>query len=136
MAWSAEEAGRYLELYKSFERKGPDLIKERTEKDYMSQLNNVLTSVRGVNKTDVLTLTTNFGVSSLNFPSESLTHDSQSLKRMATATADDFESCPGFGNKKAKRLQQAFSQPFLVQPNQKRKSDAQSRGEAGSQSLN
>lgn len=61
MGWSAEELGRYLELYKSFERKGPELIKERTEKDYMSQLNHVLTTVRGVNKTDVLTLTSNFG---------------------------------------------------------------------------
>lgn len=67
VAWTPEEAGRYLELYKSFERKGPDLIKERTEKDYMSQLNNVLTTVRGVNKTDVLTLTSNFGVSCFCF---------------------------------------------------------------------
>ena len=64
VAWSNQEAGRYLELYKSFERKGPDLIKERVDKDYMSQMNAVLTSVRGVNKTDVLTLTTNFGVGS------------------------------------------------------------------------
>lgn len=64
VGWSAEELGRYLELYKSFERKGPELIKEKTEKDYMSQLNHVLTTVRGVNKTDVLTLSSNFGVSS------------------------------------------------------------------------
>lgn len=63
LAWSNEEAARYLEIYKSFERKGPELIKERVENDYMSQMTAVLTSVKGVNKTDVITLTSNFGVS-------------------------------------------------------------------------
>lgn len=59
---SAEEAGRYLEIYKSFERKPPDLIKERVEKDYMSQATAALTTIRGVNKTDVVTLLSTFGV--------------------------------------------------------------------------
>jgi hypothetical protein len=36
-------------------------------KDYASQLQNVLTSVKGINKTDVLTLGTNFGVSAKAF---------------------------------------------------------------------
>lgn len=64
VAWSNTEVARYLELYKSFERKPPDLIKERVDDDYLSRLNNALTSVRGVNKTDVVTLATNFGVRS------------------------------------------------------------------------
>ena len=57
-----EEAARYLETYKSFEHKAPDGIKERIQNDYMSHLNACLTSVKGVNKTDVYTLATNFGV--------------------------------------------------------------------------
>ena len=56
-----------------FEHKPPDVIKERISDDYLSQLNNVLTSVRGVNKTDVMTLTSNFG----------------SLKRIAEAGPDE-----------------------------------------------
>lgn len=40
----------------------PDMIKERVDNDYMSHLNSALTSIRGVNKTDVLTLISNFGV--------------------------------------------------------------------------
>lgn len=56
------EAGRYLEIYKTFERKPPDMIKERVENDHMSHLSAALTSVKGVNKTDVLTLASNFGV--------------------------------------------------------------------------
>ena len=51
--------------YKAFEHKPPDMLKERVQKDYPSQLQNALTSVKGVNKTDVITLSTNFGVSGL-----------------------------------------------------------------------
>lgn len=59
----AEEAGAYIERYKAFEHKAPDLIKERVDDDYMSRLNSALTNIKGVNKTDVVTLATNFGVS-------------------------------------------------------------------------
>ena len=35
---SVEEAGRYLETYKSFEKKPPDLIMEKTEGNFLSQV--------------------------------------------------------------------------------------------------
>lgn len=57
-----EEAATYLATYKAFEHKPPDMLKERVHNDYASQLQNVLTSVKGVNKTNVMTLSTNFGV--------------------------------------------------------------------------
>ena len=60
---SPEEAGSYLERYKAFEHKPPDMIRERVNDDYMSHLTSALTSIKGVNKTDVITLVTNFGVS-------------------------------------------------------------------------
>lgn len=60
---SAEEAGFYLATYKQFEHKPPDLIKERVDKDYHSMLRTALTSINKVNKTDVETLRTSFGVS-------------------------------------------------------------------------
>lgn len=63
---SAQEVARYLEIYKSFERKPPDLIKERVDNSYMAHLTSALTSVRGVNKTDVTTLASNFGASWLS----------------------------------------------------------------------
>jgi len=40
MLCSLEEAGRYLETYKSFESKPPDLIKEKSEGTYMSRVSN------------------------------------------------------------------------------------------------
>ena len=36
--FSVEEAGRYLETYKSFEKKPPDLIMERTEANFLAQV--------------------------------------------------------------------------------------------------
>lgn len=35
---SPEEAGRYLETYKSYENKPADLLKEHVEKDYLSKV--------------------------------------------------------------------------------------------------
>lgn len=52
----AQECARYLETLKSYESKPADLIQGRAEEDYMSKLNAALTTVRGVNRTDVLTL--------------------------------------------------------------------------------
>lgn len=64
----------------------------------MSQLTSALTSIKSVNKTDVVTLATNFG----------------SLKRIAQATSDELSDCPGMGGTKTRRLQEAFRQPFRV----------------------
>jgi hypothetical protein len=62
LAASNEEAGHYLSTFKQFEHKPPDLIKERVDKDYDSILRSTLTSISKVNKTDVETLRTSFGV--------------------------------------------------------------------------
>ncbi|CBQ71488.1 related to dna excision repair protein ercc-1 [Sporisorium reilianum SRZ2] len=98
IAWTADEAGRYIETYKSFEFKPPDLIKERVGEDFPSQITNVLTQVRGVNRTDVVTLLTRFG----------------SFRGVVGAGVEQLGMCPGFGEVKAKRLREVFSQPFRV----------------------
>ncbi|CAO3659023.1 unnamed protein product [Umbelopsis ramanniana] len=100
LAWSHEEAGRYLETYKAFEGKPPDIIKEKSVDDYMSKLTECLTQVRTVNKTDVLTLRSTFG----------------SLNRIINAPTEALALCPGFGEQKVRRLQQAFTQPFIINP--------------------
>ena len=98
LAWSHEEAGRYLETYKAFEHKSPDIIRERSVDDYMAKLTECLTQVRSVNKTDVLTLMSTFG----------------SFERIINAPTEALALCPGFGEQKVRRLQQAFTQPFVV----------------------
>ncbi|GAA5917121.1 hypothetical protein JCM6882_009354 [Rhodosporidiobolus microsporus] len=122
--WSAQEAGRYLELYKSLERKPPDLIRERVDDSYMAHLTSALTSVRGVNKTDVVTLASNFG----------------SFDKILLAPASTLSSLPGLGDKKVKRLRDAFTAPFQLNPAQKKRrrvvGEAEKRGEEGERVLN
>ncbi|XP_073177444.1 DNA excision repair protein ERCC-1 isoform X4 [Lepidochelys kempii] len=36
LAWSPEEAGRYLETYKAYEQKPADLLKEKVDQDFLS----------------------------------------------------------------------------------------------------
>ncbi|GAA5824406.1 hypothetical protein JCM11251_000408 [Rhodosporidiobolus azoricus] len=120
--WSAQEAGRYLELYKSLERKPPDLIRERVDDSYMAHLTSALTSVRGVNKTDVVTLVSNFG----------------SFDKILLAPSSTLSSLPGLGDKKVKRLRDAFTAPFQLSSGKKKRKigEAEKRGEKGERVLN
>lgn len=56
-----QECARYLETLKAFESKGAANIQGRTEEDYLSRLNGALTAVRGISRTNVLTLGRQFG---------------------------------------------------------------------------
>ncbi|KAF9520979.1 hypothetical protein BS47DRAFT_1370196 [Hydnum rufescens UP504] len=96
VAWSNEEVAIYLQTYKAYENKSPDSIKERVDKDYPSLLRAALTSIKGVNKTDVTTLRTHFG----------------SFANIAKATPDELSNCPGIGGIKVRRLNEAFNEPF------------------------
>ncbi|XP_074075385.1 DNA excision repair protein ERCC-1 isoform X2 [Macrotis lagotis] len=100
LAWSPEEAGRYLETYKSYEQKPADLLKEKLEQDFVSRVTECLTTVKSVNKTDSQTLLATFGT----------------LEQLATASQDDLSLCPGFGPQKARRLFEVLHQPFLKVP--------------------
>ncbi|KAA1074856.1 ssDNA endonuclease and repair protein rad10 [Puccinia graminis f. sp. tritici] len=96
VAWSNAEIARYIQLFKSFEKRPPDLIKEKIDNDYMSQLTSVLTTIRGLNKTDVMTLATNF----------------RSFRQIVEASPSELSLCPGLGEKKVKRLLEAFNSDF------------------------
>lgn len=98
-AWSSEEAARYIETFKAYENKTPDVIREKVDLDYASRLNGALTSVRGVNKVDAATLGANFG----------------SLAAVMQASATALTSTPGIGPTKVKRLYDALHLPFRRQ---------------------
>ncbi|XP_013911892.1 PREDICTED: DNA excision repair protein ERCC-1 [Thamnophis sirtalis] len=100
LAWSPEEAGRYLETYKAYEQKPADLLKEKVEQDYLSRVSDCLTSVKSVNKTDTLSLLSTFG----------------SLANIVQASKEDLSLCPGVGPQKAKRLFDVLHEPFLKVP--------------------
>eukprot|EP00052_Salpingoeca_macrocollata_P022285 m.193289 g.193289 ORF g.193289 m.193289 type:complete len:126 (-) comp21761_c0_seq2:32-409(-) len=97
VAWSAEEAGRYLETYKSYENKSADSLQERKVDDYLTQVTNALTTVRSVNKADAVTLLSTFG----------------SLRGVIEATSDELRLCPGLGDTKVDRLHAVLTEPFV-----------------------
>ncbi|KAM4561004.1 DNA excision repair protein ERCC-1 [Fundulus diaphanus] len=97
LAWSPEEAGRYLETYKSYEKKPADLLKEQVERDYLSKVTDCLTTVKSVNKTDAITLLSTFS----------------SVEGIINASKEDLVLCPGLGPQKARRLYDVLHKPFL-----------------------
>jgi len=96
LSWSEEEAARYLETFKAFEKKDATLIQKREKETYSEQVADVLSTVRSINKTDSQQLLVQFG----NF------------KNVIGASMDELSLCPGIGTKKVKRLFDAFNLPF------------------------
>jgi DNA excision repair protein ERCC-1 len=96
LAWSNEEAGRYLETFKAFEHKTADAIKPRTGDTKLDRLSTVLSNVRSVNKTDCLTLSTQF----------------KSVADILTAEESSLRICSGFGDQKIRRFLEATGTGF------------------------
>lgn len=61
LCWSAQEAGRYLELYKSYEHASPASIRAHQATTYAEKLVEFITVPRSVNKTDAFSLVSAFG---------------------------------------------------------------------------
>eukprot|EP00050_Salpingoeca_kvevrii_P021501 m.111527 g.111527 ORF g.111527 m.111527 type:complete len:324 (+) comp9376_c0_seq1:110-1081(+) len=91
------EAGRYIESFKIYENKPSDVLQERVAEDYVSQLTGCLTTVKAVNKSDVVTLLSTFS----------------SLADIMAASTEELQLCPGFGQLKAEQLAAVFEQPFV-----------------------
>lgn len=97
LAWNAEDAGRIIETYKIYEKKPPDMIMEKNETGVQQRLINSLTSIRSVNKTDAMTLLTNFG----------------SISEIVKTSDKTLGLCPGIGPQKAKRIHKTIHETFL-----------------------
>ena len=93
--WSNEEAGRYLETFKVYEKKSATMIQANLEGTYSSQLTEFLTSIRSVTKRDVLTLISTF----------------RTLKNLMSATMLQLSLCPGIGPTKCQNIYETFNGP-------------------------
>jgi len=97
LAWSVNEAARYVETLKAYENKGSKSIQKREEKDFIPAITKTLTDgIRAVNKTDVVTLLEGFG----------------NLKGICDATEQQLMLCPGFGDTKVRSLHAALHTSF------------------------
>ena len=98
LCWSAQEAGRYLELYKSFEHASPTSIRAHQSTSYSDKLVEFITVPRSINKTDALGLVSAFG----------------SIKHAVNARPEEIGTIAGWGEKKVQRWCQSVREPFRV----------------------
>lgn len=98
LCWSAAEAARYLELYKSYEHAGFKAIQGYQGTTYVERLVDFVTVPRGINKADAVSLVSNFG----------------SLKNAINADPEQIGIIGGWGEVKVKRWGEAIDEPFRI----------------------
>lgn len=97
LAWSAAEAARYLELYKSYEHvAGFAAIRGQQASGYAERLVELVTVPRSVHKADAVALVGAFG----------------SLRNAVNATPDQVAAVGGWGEKKVRAWCRAVEEPF------------------------
>ncbi|GAM27084.1 hypothetical protein SAMD00019534_102590 [Acytostelium subglobosum LB1] len=107
VAFNNAEAARYIESLKTFDNKTPDVIKTKQSSLDKTDIQDALTTIRGINKTDATTLVSAFG----------------SVKRMFTSNKEAIGLCPGLGPKKVNSLYHVLHQPFKVEPKKQEELD-------------
>lgn len=98
LAWSAQEAGRYIELFKSYEHASPSSIRARQAESWQESLTEFVTTPRNINKTDAASLISNFG----------------SLRAAVNAEPEQLALIPGWGEKKINSWHSTVREPFRV----------------------
>jgi DNA excision repair protein ERCC-1 len=98
LCWSAQEAGRYLELFKSYEHASPASIRAHQAESYRESLTEFITTPRSINKTDAASLISNYGT----------------LKAAINAPPEELALIPGWGEKKVKDWWGAVRENFRV----------------------
>ena len=98
LCWSAQEAGRYLELFKSYEHASPASIRAHQAESYKESLTEFVTTPRSINKTDAASLISNFGT----------------LRAAVNAQPEELALVPGWGEKKVKVWCSTMRENFRV----------------------
>ena len=126
LCWSAAEAARYLELYKSYEHATFTAIRGTQATGYAEKLVEFVTVPRNINKSDAISLVGSFG----------------SLRNAVNADREQLSVVNGWGERKVNSWSKAVEQPFRVRKAGKKSaparggnSQAVSIGMAGAKNL-
>ncbi|EKD16037.1 DNA repair protein rad10 [Drepanopeziza brunnea f. sp. 'multigermtubi' MB_m1] len=104
LCWSAAEAARYLELYKSYEHANPSAIRGTESKGYAEKMVDFVTVPRSINKTDAVSIVSAFG----------------SIKGAINARPEEVAVVGGWGEKKVRRWCAVVDEPFRARKATKR----------------
>ena len=96
LCWSAAEAARYLELYKSYEHANAGAIRGVENKGYADKMVEFVTVPRSINKTDAVSLVGAVG----------------SLRAAVNARPEEVAIVGGWGEKKVRRWCAVVDEPF------------------------
>lgn len=120
LCWSAQEAGRYLELFKTSEHAAPTSIRAQQSTGYSDKLVEFITVPRSINKTDAVGLVSNFG----------------SIRTAINARPEEVALIAGWGEKKVQRWCSTVREPFRIKKAAKRGiNSGGGRAETSSQTL-
>jgi DNA excision repair protein ERCC-1 len=104
LCWSAAEAARYLELYKSYEHANPSAIRSVQSTTYADRLVDFVTVPRSINKTDAVSLVSAFG----------------SVRAAVNARPEEIAIIGGWGEKKVRKWCEVVQDPFRARKTAKR----------------
>ena len=104
LCWSSQEAGRYLELFKSYENAPPNSIRAQQSSSYADRLVDFITVPQRINKTDALGLVSTFG----------------SVRTAVSARPEEVALVDGWGEKKVQRWCDTVREPFRIKRAAKR----------------
>ena len=104
LCWSAAEAARYLELYKSYEHANSSAIRGTESKSYTDKMVDFVTVPRSINKTDAVTLVSAFG----------------SIRGAVNARPEEISIIGGWGEKKMKKWCGVVDEPFRARKSARR----------------
>lgn len=96
LCWSAAEAARYLELYKSYEHANANAIRGTESRSYSEKMVDFVTVPRSINKTDAVSLVSAFG----------------SVRAAVNARPEEIVVVGGWGEKKVRRWCSVVDEPF------------------------
>lgn len=96
LCWSAAEAARYLELYKSYEHANASAIRGTESKGYAEKMVDFLTVPRSINKTDAVSIVSAFG----------------SIRAAVNARPEEVAVVGGWGEKKVRKWCAVVNEPF------------------------
>jgi DNA excision repair protein ERCC-1 len=104
LCWSAAEAARYVELYKSYEHANASAIKGVESKSYAEKMVDFVTVPRSINKTDAVSIVSAFG----------------SIKAAVNARPEEISVVSGWGEKKVRKWCTVVDEPFRARKAAKR----------------
>ncbi|KAK4232489.1 restriction endonuclease type II-like protein [Podospora fimiseda] len=108
LCWSAAEAARYLELYKSYEHASFTAIRGTQATSYAEKLVEFVTVPRNINKADAVSLVGSFG----------------SLRNAVNADREQVSVVNGWGERKVNSWCRVVEQPFRVKKTAKKSAPA------------